>query len=127
MFNLNSTLNFGIPLVLVFQLEVYYKVDKLLTGLTAQPKGTIARWYSNKTSLRNVSIDKTFYYWNILDFEIMLLLLTQLEVYYNKHEPLTGLTAEQSATTVRWNLNKTTLLTFLQAHPIYIYDLFNDT
>ena len=50
----------------------------------------------------------------------MLLLLTQLEVYYNKHEPLTGLTAEQSATTVRWNLNKTTLLTFLQAHPTYM-------
>ena len=30
--------------VLVFQKEVYYKVDRLLTGLTAQ-------WYSNKTSL----------------------------------------------------------------------------
>ena len=51
MFYLNSTLNFGIPPVLVFQLEVYYKVYRLLTGLTAQPKGTIARWYSNKTSL----------------------------------------------------------------------------
>ena len=51
MFYLNSTLNFGIPPVLVFQLEVYYKVDRLLTGLTAQPKGTTARWYSNKTSL----------------------------------------------------------------------------
>ena len=35
MFYLNSTLNFGIPPVLVFQLEVYYKVDRLLTGLTA--------------------------------------------------------------------------------------------
>ena len=44
MFYLNSTINFGIPLVLVFQLEVYCKVDRLLTGLTA-------RWYSNKTSL----------------------------------------------------------------------------
>ena len=33
---MNSTLNFGIPTVLVFQLEVYYKVDRLLTGLTAQ-------------------------------------------------------------------------------------------
>ena len=33
------------------QREVYYKVDRLLTGLTAQPKGTTARWYSNKTSL----------------------------------------------------------------------------
>ena len=44
-------LNFGIPPVLVFQLEVYYKVDRLLNGLTAQQKGTTARWYSNKTSL----------------------------------------------------------------------------
>ena len=51
MFYLNSTLNFGILPVLVFQLEVYCKVDRLLTGLTAQPKGTTARWYSNKTSL----------------------------------------------------------------------------
>ena len=45
MFYLNSTLNFGI-----FQVEVYYKVDRLLTGLTAQQKGTTARWNSNKTS-----------------------------------------------------------------------------
>ena len=51
MFYLNSTLNLGIQPVLVFQLEVYYKVDRLLTGLTAQQKGTTARWYSNKTSL----------------------------------------------------------------------------
>ena len=51
MFYLNSTLNFGIPPVLVFQLEVYYKVDRLLTGLTAQQKGTTALWYSNKTYL----------------------------------------------------------------------------
>ena len=51
MFYLNSTLNFGITPVLVFQLEVYYNVDRLLTGLTAQQKGTTARWYSNKTSL----------------------------------------------------------------------------
>ena len=51
MFYLNSTLNFGIPQVLVFQLEVYYKVDRLLTGLTAQQRGTTAPWYSNKTSL----------------------------------------------------------------------------
>ena len=42
MFYLNSTLNFGIPSVLIFQLEVYYKVDRLLTGLTAQRKGTTA-------------------------------------------------------------------------------------
>ena len=37
--------------VLVFQLEVYNKVDKLLTGLTSQQKWTTAPWYSNKTSL----------------------------------------------------------------------------
>ena len=53
MFNLNSTLNFGIPPELVFQLKVYHKVDRLLTGLAAQQKGTTARWYSNKTSLPN--------------------------------------------------------------------------
>ena len=51
MFYLNSTLIFGIPPVLIFQLEVYYMVDRLLTGLIAQQKGTTARWYSNKTSL----------------------------------------------------------------------------
>ena len=51
MFYLNSTLNFGIPSVLVFQLEVYYKVDRLLTGLTAQQIGTTASWYLNKTPL----------------------------------------------------------------------------
>ena len=51
MLYLNSTLNFGIPPLLLFQLEVYYKVDRLLTGIVAQQKGTTARWYSNKTSL----------------------------------------------------------------------------
>ena len=51
MFYMNSTLNFGIPPVMVFQLEVSYEVDRLLNGLTAQQKGTTARWYSNKTSL----------------------------------------------------------------------------
>ena len=51
MFYLNSTLNYEIPLVLVFQLEVYNKVVRLLTGLTAQQKGTTTRWYSNKTFL----------------------------------------------------------------------------
>ena len=50
MFYLNSTF-FGIPPVLVFQLEVYYKEDRLLTGLCAQQKGTTARWYSNKKHL----------------------------------------------------------------------------
>ena len=51
MFYLNSTSNFGIPPVLEFQLEVYYKVDRLLTDLSAQQKGATAQWYSNKTSL----------------------------------------------------------------------------
>ena len=51
MFYLNSTWNFEIPPVLVFQLEIYYKLDRLLTGINAQWKGTTARWYSNKTSL----------------------------------------------------------------------------
>ena len=51
LFYLNSTLNFEIPPVLIFQIEVYYDVDRLLTGLTAQQKGATARWYSNKTSL----------------------------------------------------------------------------
>ena len=37
---------------MVFQVEVYYKVDRLLTGLTTQPT-TTARWYSNKTSLND--------------------------------------------------------------------------
>ena len=52
-FYLNSTLNFGIPPVLVFQFEVYGKsmVDRLPSGITAQQKGTTARWYSNKISL----------------------------------------------------------------------------
>ena len=61
MFYLNSTLNFGIPPVLVFQLEVCYKLDRLLTGITAQQKGTAARGYSNKTSLKTVTI------WNALN------------------------------------------------------------
>ena len=53
-------LNFGIPPVLVFQLEVYYKVDRLLNGLTAQGKGTTARWYSNKTSLNIIRLNFHF-------------------------------------------------------------------
>ena len=33
-------------------------VDRLLTGLAAQQKGTTARWYSNKTSLcMNIWLD----------------------------------------------------------------------
>ena len=51
MFYLNSTLNLEIQPIRVFQLEVYNKVDRLLTGITALQKGTTAQWYSNKTSL----------------------------------------------------------------------------
>ena len=69
MFYLNSTLNFGIPPVLVFQLEVYYKVDRLLTGLTAQQKGTTARWYSNKTSLYFIHF--TVRYITSIDFNLL--------------------------------------------------------
>ena len=36
---------------MVFQWEVYYMVDRLLTGLATLQKGTTAWWYSNKTSL----------------------------------------------------------------------------
>ena len=39
-----NTASIGIPV------KVYYKVDRLLIGLTAQQKGTTAQWYSNKTS-----------------------------------------------------------------------------
>ena len=42
MLYLNSILNFGIPPLLVFQREVCYKVDRFVTGLTAQQKGTTA-------------------------------------------------------------------------------------
>ena len=30
---------------------IMYKVDSLLSGITAQQKGPPVRWYSNKTSL----------------------------------------------------------------------------
>ena len=39
------------PLILEFQLEVCFKVYRLLIGLTAQQKGTTSRWFSNKTTL----------------------------------------------------------------------------
>ena len=41
-YNRNTTLNYGTPPELVFQLEVYFKADRLLTGLTAQQKETTA-------------------------------------------------------------------------------------
>ena len=37
--------------------EVYNKVDRLLTGLTAQQKGISARWYSIKTSLVLIKVN----------------------------------------------------------------------
>ena len=40
-----NTTSIGIPV------RSYYKVDRLLTGLTAQQKGKTAQWYSNKTPL----------------------------------------------------------------------------
>ena len=43
-----TTINFEIPAALVFQLEVYYMVNRVLIGLTAQQIGTTAQWYSNK-------------------------------------------------------------------------------
>ena len=69
MFYLNSTLNFGILPLLVFQLEVYYKVDRLLTGLTAQPKGTTAQWYSNKTSLLDIDSYNELYVFCLASFQ----------------------------------------------------------
>ena len=54
-----QVLNFGLPPVLVFQLDLYYKVNRLLTGLNAQQKGTTARWYSNKTSLVNTEAQRS--------------------------------------------------------------------
>ena len=47
------------PSVLVFQLEVYYKI-RLLTGITAQQKGTPARWYSNKTFLYIIKSNNSY-------------------------------------------------------------------
>ena len=40
-----NTASIGIPA------RSLHKVDRLLTDLTAQKKGTTARWYLNKTSL----------------------------------------------------------------------------
>ena len=71
MFYLHSTLNFRIPPVLVFLLEVYYKVDRFLFGLTAQQKGTTAKWYSNKTSLTKI-------------VELYLIHVNQLELFENQ-------------------------------------------
>ena len=79
MFHLNSTLNFGIPPLLVIQLEVYYKLDRVLAGLTAQQKGTTARWYSNKTSLvKNSNAVMAYHYlivWNSPHSYYVILLL----------------------------------------------------
>ena len=69
MFYLNSTLNIGISPELVFQLEVYYKVDRLLNGQTAQPKGTTAHWYSNKTSLLDIDSYNELYVFCLASFQ----------------------------------------------------------
>ena len=44
-------LNFGIPPVLIFQLEVYFKVDRLLIGLSASTARSI------KTKHLNCALD----------------------------------------------------------------------
>ena len=62
---------------MVFQFEVYYKVDRLLTGLTAQKKGTTTRWYSNKTSLNIYYVTHNIKYidnfWVSLYFQVKLI------------------------------------------------------
>ena len=59
-------LKFWILPVLVSQLEVYYKVDRLPTGLTAQQIGTTARWYLNKTPLLHTQLQTWSYsFYNI--------------------------------------------------------------
>ena len=78
MFYLNSTLNFEIPPVLVLQLEVYYKVDRRLTDLTAQQKGTTDRWYSNKTSLVVITTHRPHYITRII--KIIIYCLPQLKM-----------------------------------------------
>ena len=51
MFYLNSTLNFGIPPVLVFQLEVCLPYSRLLAGIQILAVFPNLRWNSNITSL----------------------------------------------------------------------------
>ena len=80
MFHLNSTLNFGIP-PLGISFKVYYMVDRLLTGLAAQQKGTTARWYSNKTSL----IIKLIHYqnnWTSIKINILNMLINEHQISY---------------------------------------------
>ena len=79
MFYLNSTLNFGIPQVLVVQQEVCYKVDRLLNRLTAQQKGTTARWYSYKTSL--FCLNEMWYFMKIPQVLHPLFVLTEKNVF----------------------------------------------
>ena len=40
---------------LVFQLEVYYEIDRLLTGVSALQKGTTAWWYPTHGHLLRTS------------------------------------------------------------------------
>ena len=46
-----NTESIGIPS------KVYYKVDRLLTGITVQQIGATARWHSNKTPLSTLGKD----------------------------------------------------------------------
>ena len=60
MFYLISTLSFGIPVLYWYWYSSWKsKVDRLLTGQTAQQKGTTDRWYSNKTSLTLTKLQQT--------------------------------------------------------------------
>ena len=59
----DSTLDFGIPPVLVFQLEVYCNVDKLLTGLAAQQKShgiQINHLYLSFETKLHIELDNIF-------------------------------------------------------------------
>ena len=51
MFYLNAIEQLFLFVEQLEQLEACLPFSRLLTGLTARPKGTTARWHSNKTSL----------------------------------------------------------------------------
>ena len=125
MFYLNSTLNFGIPPVFVFQLEVYYKVDRLLTGLTAQQKGTTARWYSNKGCLKKkrrhfkifnlvfkacATKIEMFYLNTIEQLFLFVEQLDQLEVCLPDSRLLAGIPILAAFQNLDWNSNKMALI-----------------
>ena len=101
MFYLNSTLNFGIPPVLVFQSEVYYNVDRLLNGLTAQQKGTAL--------LDGIQM-KHLYICNFVAFCLAVRPVTKVYLPYSRL--LTGIPKLSVFQNLRWNSNKTSLAFF---------------